>query len=100
MISYEIPMGFAVIGVVMLAPIHEPARHRAAQTRRLEYRLSADRIFRVLRRRTCRSAANSFRLAEAEGDLGAGFHTEYSGIRFALFMVSEYVVMVLVSSLP
>ena len=36
---------------------------------------------------------------EAEGDLGAGFHTEYSGIRFAFFMVSEYAIMLLVSVL-
>jgi NADH-quinone oxidoreductase subunit H len=40
-----------------------------------------------------------FDLAEAEGELGAGFHTEYSSFKFAMFFIGEYASMVTVSCL-
>ncbi|MBK5566938.1 NADH-quinone oxidoreductase subunit NuoH [Ensifer sp. SSB1] len=99
MISYEIPMGFAVIGVVMLAQSMSLVDIVRAQSDvwNIVYQPIGFFVFFVAG--LAEAQRIPFDLAEAEGDLGAGFHTEYSGIRFAFFMVSEYVIMLLVSVL-
>ncbi len=99
MISYEIPMGFSVIGVVMLAQSMSMLEIVRAQSEvwNIVYQPVGFFVFFVAG--LAEAQRIPFDLAEAEGDLGAGFHTEYSGTRFIFFMVSEYLIMVLVSVL-
>jgi NADH-quinone oxidoreductase subunit H len=99
MISYEIPMGFSVVGVVMLAQSMSLVDIVRAQEHAWFVLYQPIGFFVFFVAGLAEAQRIPFDLAEAEGDLGAGFHTEYSGIRFAFFMVSEYLIMVLVSVL-
>lgn len=99
MISYEIPMGFAVVGVVMLAQSMSLVDIVRAQSDLWNIVYQPIGFFVFFVAGLAEAQRIPFDLAEAEGDLGAGFHTEYSGIRFAFFMVSEYVIVLLISVL-
>lgn len=98
LISYEIPLGLALIGVVMLAGSLRLSTIVAAQqdlwfivTQPLGFLLFLIAGIAEARR-------VPFDLPEAENELVAGFHTEYSGMKFALFFVGEYVDVVLISA--
>ena len=104
MISYEVAMGFAVIGVIMMAQSLNMKEIVMAQEGGFwnwnvmpHKQLLAFFIFMV----AGFAEANRvpFDLPEGEGELGAGFHTEYSGMRFAIFMLAEYVAMFSISAL-
>ena len=99
LISYEIPMGFAVIGVLMLSESMNLSRIVEAQSHMWNVVYQPIGFFVFLVAGIAEVQRIPFDLAEAEGDICAGYHTEYSGMRFALFMLSEYVVMVTVSVL-
>ena len=99
MISYEIPMGFSVIGVVMLA--HSMSLLDIVEGQagiwNVVYQPLGFFVFFVAG--LAEAQRIPFDLPEAEGDLGAGYHTEYSGMRFSFFMISEYVIVVVLSTL-
>ncbi len=99
LISYEIPMGFSVIGVIMLS--HSMSLLDIVNAQQdiwfIVYQPLGFFIFFVAG--LAEAQRIPFDLAEAEGDLGAGFHTEYSGMRFSFFMLSEYLVMLTISIL-
>lgn len=99
MISYEIPMGFSVIGVLMLAQSMSLLDIVQAQEGiwNVVYQPLGFFVFFVAG--LAEAQRIPFDLAEAEGDLGAGYHTEYSGMRFSFFMISEYLVVVILSML-
>ncbi len=106
LISYEIPMGFSVIGVIMLAGSMNMVEIVQAQSGHMLgfipqwniiYQPIGFLVFLIAG--LAEAQRIPFDLIEAEGDLGSGFHTEYSGMRFSLFMLSEYIVMVTVSVL-
>jgi NADH-quinone oxidoreductase subunit H len=99
LISYEIPMGFSVIGVIMLAQSMNLSDIVNAQESVwfIVYQPLGFFIFFVAG--LAEAQRVPFDLGEAEGDLGAGYHTEYSGMRFSFFMISEYLVMLTISVL-
>ncbi len=99
MISYEIPMGFSVIGVVMLAQSMSLVDIVNAQAGLWNVVYQPLGFFVFFVAAIAEAQRIPFDLPEAEGDLGAGYHTEYSGIRFSFFMISEYLIVVLMSAL-
>ncbi len=99
MISYEVPMGLAVVGVIMLAGSMNLSEIVAAQQDVWNIALQPLGFFVFFIAGLAEAQRIPFDLAEAEGDLVAGYHTEYSGIRFALFMTSEYLVMLTIAVL-
>ena len=99
LISYEIPMGFAIIGVMMLSQSMNLSDivNAQADTWNIVYQPVGFFVFFVAG--LAEAQRIPFDMAEAEGDLGAGFHTEYSGMRFSYYMISEYLVMLTISVL-
>lgn len=99
MISYEIPMGFSVIGVVMLAQSMSLIEIVEAQSSMWNVVYQPLGFFVFFVAALAETQRIPFDLPEAEGDLVAGYHTEYSGMRFSFFMISEYVVVIIQSML-
>ncbi len=103
MISYELAMGTSVVGVVMLAGSLDIAEIIHAQTQWPWYYGKLFIIPQFLGFIVFLIAAFAetnrvpFDLPEAETELVAGFHTEYSALKFALFFMAEYVNMFTVS---
>ena len=94
MVSYELAMTMSVIGVLILAGTTSLAGIVHAQAR-LWYvvpQIVGFAIFIV----TAVAETNRapFDLVEAESELVGGFHTEYSGLRFGLFFIAEYLNMI------
>lgn len=96
LISYELSMGLSLVPVIMHARSLSLADIVAAQETVpfIVYQPVAFVIFLISIAAECRRIP--FDLPEAESELVAGFHTEYSGLRFGLFFVGEYInIMVL-----
>jgi NADH-quinone oxidoreductase subunit H len=93
MISYELSLGLAIIPVVMRAGSFSLVDIVNAQAG-LWYVVTEPVAFVVFFiSAMAESKRIPFDLPEAENELGAGFHTEYSGMRFGLFFLGEYVAM-------
>ncbi len=98
-ISYEIAMGLSLVAVFLYAGSMTSWQIVAAQDR-IWYALPLFVSF-VVYIITMVGETNRlpFDLAEGEGELVAGFHTEYSGMRFGMFFLGEYVNMFTVAAL-
>ena len=101
MISYEVPLGFAVVSAVLMAgSLSLVEIVRAQQEAHLWFFIPG--ILALGLYFVCGVAEtnrNPFDLPEAESELVGGFHTEYSGMKFALFFLAEYANMMVVASL-
>jgi NADH-quinone oxidoreductase subunit H len=101
MISYEIPMAFAVLTVVLMAGSLNLSEIVNAQQAKWFLFTPVGPVAFVLYLIAGIAETNRvpFDLPEAESELVAGYFTEYSGIRFGLFFMAEYMNMLVVSLL-
>jgi NADH-quinone oxidoreductase subunit H len=97
MISYELAMGFSLIGVLILAGTTSLDGIVNAQTRLWFFIPQFIGFVIYVITAVAETNRAPFDLVEAETELVAGFHTEYSGLRFGLFFIAEYVNMLTVS---
>ncbi|MCG3120703.1 MAG: NADH-quinone oxidoreductase subunit H [bacterium] len=103
-VSYEIPAGLAILVVVMqvgslnftdICVAQEGGIHRWLIWRYFPFNFIAFGIFYIATLAECNRTP--FDLPEAESELVGGFHTEYSGFKWAIFMLSEYAEMLVVA---
>jgi NADH-quinone oxidoreductase subunit H len=100
MVSYEVSMGLSLIGALMFARTLSLSGMIGAQGSDsiwyLLYQPAGFMIFLISG--IAENNRAPFDLPEAESELVAGFHTEYSGMRWSLFFMAEYAAMVVVSA--
>jgi len=99
MISYELSLGLSLVPVVMMAHSFSLVDIVAAQARYPFLLLQPFAFFLFFISAAAEIKRIPFDIPEAENELMAGFHTEYSGMRFGLFFLGEYVTMVVLGSL-
>ncbi|HEY8822181.1 MAG TPA: NADH-quinone oxidoreductase subunit NuoH [Dermatophilaceae bacterium] len=98
-ISYEIAMGLSLVAVFMYSGSMSTSQIVASQ-KSLWFILPAFFSFLVyVVTMVGETNRLPFDLAEGEGELGGGFHTEYSSMKFAMFYLGEYINMFTVSAL-
>jgi NADH-quinone oxidoreductase subunit H len=102
-ISYELALGLSLVGVVMRAGslnlrtiVQSQARHGALSWNVLGgFQIVA--FFIYLMAAYAETNRSPFDLPEAESELVAGYHTEYSSMKFAMFFMAEYANMITVA---
>jgi len=111
MVSYEVAMGLAVVSAILMTSMKTGTGTlsmigivQAQQEQRIWFifkffplGLIAFVIFAIAM--VAETNRAPFDMAEAESELTAGYHTEYSGLRWSLFMLAEYAAMIAVSSI-
>ena len=101
-VAYEIAMGFALVGVLMVAGSLNLREIILAQAGGLHqwYFIPLLPLFVVyLVSGVAETNRTPFDVAEGESEIVAGFHVEYAGMGFALFFLAEYANMILISAL-
>lgn len=100
MVSYELALGLSVVGVLMLAQSMSMNGIIAAQRESVWY-IVLQPVAAVIFYIAVLAEVNRapFDMPEAEQELTAGYHTEYSGMKFSLFFMAEYIKMIGVSAI-
>ena len=99
MVSYEVFMGLSLMGVVIMAGSFNLLDIVEAQ-RGMWFIVPQFLGFIVFMiAGIAETHRLPFDLPEGENELGAGFHTEYSGMKFGMFFIAEYVAIMLVSAM-
>ena len=102
-ISYELSVGLSLLAIVILSGTMQLSA--IVQSQADGWWIFKGHIFAFvafvifLISSTAETNRGPFDLAEAESELTAGFHTEYSGIKFAFFFLAEYMNMFIVASI-
>ena len=99
MISYELALGLSLVPIVMLAGSFSLVDIVDAQARYPFILVQPVSFMIFVVSSMAESKRIPFDLPEAENELGAGYHTEYSGMRFGLFFLGEYVHMQVLGAL-
>ncbi len=112
MVSYEVAMGLAVVSAILMTSLNSEGTGTLSMIGIVQAQLAQGEwfifkffplgliaffIFAVAM--VAETNRAPFDLAEAESELTAGFHTEYSGFRWSLFFLAEYSAMIAVSSI-
>ena len=100
MVSYEVPFGLSIVGVLMICgslDLVTIVRYQEINAWNFLPQIVACFIFLVSM--NAENNRTPFDLPEAESELVAGYHTEYSAMKFAFFMLAEYSMMIVNSCL-
>jgi NADH-quinone oxidoreductase subunit H len=97
MISYELALGLSWVGPILLAGSMSLQDIVQAQRHLPFFILQPLGTIIYLIAALAEINRSPFDMPEAEQELTAGYHTEYSGLKFALFMMTEYIKMIVVS---
>jgi NADH-quinone oxidoreductase subunit H len=111
LVSYELALGLSIIAAIMLSETVDPAQMVLKQAKGIghwnvfgggDWHMAPFGILAFILFFVSALAENNrlpFDLPECEAELVGGYHTEYSSMKFSVFMMGEYVGMILMSSL-